>query len=115
MMKCKYCWSEKYSKNGFAHGLQRYKCKSCQRNFTTQTPAGYSMEMRLRALKMYLEGLGFRSIGRILNVSNVTVFNWIHSFAKNFPQKDEVWMAENLRCIPVIQIDEFWHYVKKKR
>jgi transposase-like protein len=29
-----------------------------------------------------LEGLGFRFMGRVLNVSNVTVLNWMRSFGE---------------------------------
>lgn len=36
--------------------------------------------MKKQALHLYLEGLGFRSIGRILGVSNVSVLNWIRDF-----------------------------------
>jgi transposase-like protein len=38
--------------------------------------------MKKLALHMYLEGLGFRAIGRLLGVSNVSVLNWIRSFGK---------------------------------
>ncbi len=41
------------------------------------------MGTRMQALKLYLEGLGFRAIGRILNVSNVTV-DPLQSTAKYF-------------------------------
>ncbi|KAA6334071.1 hypothetical protein EZS27_017586 [termite gut metagenome] len=33
--------------------------------------------MKKQALHLYLEGLGFRSIGKLLGVSNATVLNWI--------------------------------------
>jgi len=35
------------------------------------------------ALELYLEGLGFRSIGRILKVSHVSIFNWIKQYGQN--------------------------------
>jgi transposase len=38
--------------------------------------------MKKQALHLYLEGLGFRSIGRLLGVSNVSVLNRIKSFGK---------------------------------
>jgi len=31
---------------------------------------------------MYLEGLGFRSIGRILNCSHVAVYRWIKQYGE---------------------------------
>jgi transposase len=37
----------------------------------------YSESDKQRALAMYLEGLGFRSIGRLLGCSHVAVYQWI--------------------------------------
>ena len=34
---CSYCGNEKHTKYGFAHGLQRYQCKSCKKTFNTLT------------------------------------------------------------------------------
>jgi transposase-like protein len=34
------------------------------------------------ALTLYLEGLGFRSIERILGFSHIAVYNWINSFGE---------------------------------
>ena len=41
--------------------------------------------MKRFALKLYLEGMGFRAIGRILNVSNVAVLKWIRKFGEELP------------------------------
>ena len=38
--------------------------------------------MKKLALQLYLVGFGFRSIGRVLGVSNVTVLNWIRAFGE---------------------------------
>jgi transposase-like protein len=38
--------------------------------------------MKKQALHLYLKGLGFRSTGRFLGVSNVSVLNWVHSYGK---------------------------------
>lgn len=61
------------------NGKQRYRCKSCGFNFTTGF-RGKPIELRQRALQLYLDGLGFRAIGRILEVSNVTVLNWVRAY-----------------------------------
>ena len=34
---CPHCWHSKYVKYGIDKGSQRYKCKSCKRNFTEYT------------------------------------------------------------------------------
>jgi hypothetical protein len=65
--------------------------------------------MRRLALHLYLEGLGFRSIGRVLEVSNVTVLNWIRAFGE---QIEELKSAE-----PVVytETDEMHTYVGQKK
>ena len=61
------------------NGKQRYRCKSCGFNYTTGF-RGKPIELRQRALQLYLDGLGFRAIGRIVGVSNVTVLNWVRAY-----------------------------------
>ena len=106
-MKCKKCHCDKIIKNGFTRGQQRYKCKQCKYNFTVIFKRRKSQEIKRLAMHMYLEGLGFRSIGRILKVSNTIVFNWIKNASEaiehNAPKKCKA-----------IEIDEMWHYEGKK-
>ena len=61
-MNCPKCFSEEYVKSGYTRGLQRYKCKGCGCNFTQSQKRGATLELRLQALKLYLEVLGF-SVG----------------------------------------------------
>jgi transposase-like protein len=79
MMICKRCGGNDSHKNGMMNGKQRYRCKSCGFNYTTGF-RGKPVELRQQALKLYLEGLGFRAIGRLLGVSNVTVLNWVRAY-----------------------------------
>ena len=112
-MKCKYCGCESFCKNGFVRGAQRYLCKKCKRNSTTFKTAGYPLATRIQALRLYLEGLGIRAIGRLLKVSNVTVLYWIRDFATLLNIQDDVWVDPKLKAVPVIQVDEFWHFTQK--
>ena len=112
-MECKHCGSEKYCKNGYTGGFQRYNCKNCKRNWTLRKGKEYSVDMRFQALKLYLEGLGFRSIGRILNVSNVTVLKWVKSMGEKLFQEGALWKNTNIKAVARIQMDEFWHYIQK--
>lgn len=64
------------------------------------------------AVHMYLEGLGFSSIARILHVSDVAVLKWIRNMA------DQVKTAQNQRLpasVQTMEFDEMWHYLEKKR
>ncbi len=68
-MKCYKCQSEESVKAGKIRGRQRYKCKKCGCFFSVERKSDVkSPEQKRLALEMYLEGLGFRSIGRILEL-----------------------------------------------
>lgn len=111
-MQCPKCSSSENVRAGFTKQKQRYKCKACQCHYTRSTPKGYSSRRRKKALQLYLEGLGFRAIGRILNVSNVTVLNWIREEGESIPvtMQPEQEPGE----VVLFELDEMWHYVQKK-
>ncbi|MFT4968249.1 MAG: transposase, partial [Candidatus Deianiraeaceae bacterium] len=75
------CGSDIFCKNGINTGIQRYKCKKCGVNFT-KNRASKPLHLKRLALELYLEGLDFRSIGRILKVSHVSIYNWIRKFGQ---------------------------------
>jgi len=62
------------------------------------------------ALHLYLEGLGFRSISRILKVSNVAVLNWIKAFGLEI-EKNHGESAP----IKVVELDEVHTYIQSKK
>ena len=66
-------------KSGKIISRQRYKCKACNYHYTVLARDAHKARER-QALMLYLEGLGFRSIGRLLNVSHVSIYNWIKAF-----------------------------------
>ncbi|HZH30044.1 MAG TPA: hypothetical protein VEY11_04720 [Pyrinomonadaceae bacterium] len=61
-------------------GSQRYQCQLCRRAYTPQPlPLGYNDKTREQAIKLYLEGNGFRRIGRLLSVNHQSVANRVNS------------------------------------
>ncbi|MGH8551282.1 MAG: helix-turn-helix domain-containing protein [Methylococcales bacterium] len=66
-------------KDGIVQGRQRYKCKGCGYGHTVKE-RGLEVDIKRQALELYLEGLGFRSIGRFLRCSHVAVYNWIRGY-----------------------------------
>jgi hypothetical protein len=59
--------------------------------------------------QLYLEGLGFRSTGRFLKVSHVSVQKWI----KKFGQELEDLKSENE--ISIVEMDEMHTYIGNKK
>ena len=80
---CPKCKSTERVKNGHIKGRPRYRCKECNYDYTVmQKSTAVPPDKKRLALQMYLEGLGFNSIGRILNVSHVSVLKWIRQYGK---------------------------------
>lgn len=80
---CPKCHSEQFVKCGIIRGKQRYKCKQCGRQFSVgKLQNGYDERTKRQAVKMHLEGMGFRSIERVLHVSHNSVANWVKQMGK---------------------------------
>jgi transposase-like protein len=113
MIKCAYCeTSEEAVKAGkTACGSQRYKCKSCGRRFTPEPRQMYSDELRLQAVKLSVDGVSFRRIGRHLGVDHVTVMNWVKAYSNQLP--DALMPTE--RPLHVVEMDELYTFIGKKK
>lgn len=73
---CPKCFHEKVVKSGVIRERQRFKCKECGYFFTVDK-LGKSIDSYyvVKALQLYLEGVSYREIERILGISHVTVMN----------------------------------------
>jgi len=78
---CPNCGSERYIKSGVINNRQRYKCKSCGYFFTVNK-LGKQIDTYYvnKALQLYLEGLTYREIERILGISHVSIMNWVKKY-----------------------------------
>jgi len=113
MKICPKCKSEERKKDGIVREKQRYKCKECNYRYTVEKREAKesTQEIRKLALKLYLEGLGFRSIGRIIGFSHVSVYYWIRDFGKKIIELGE----KKEEHISVIEIDEMHTYIGNKK
>ena len=75
---CPKCKQSNLSRAGLVRGRQRWKCSTCHYHFTVEK-IGKQIDSNLvtKALQLYLEGLSYREIERILGVSHVSVSNWV--------------------------------------
>lgn len=64
MVYCPHCFKANLVKNGIVNKRQRYKCKLCNYTFTRIKKCGYSRDIKKEALILYLQGMGYREIGR---------------------------------------------------
>ena len=112
MEKCPYCQaSEQQVKNGRnPSGTQRYKCRVCGRIYTREPlPKGYDQAMRDQAVRLYLEGLNLRRIGRILGVNHQSVANWVNAYANQLPD------APVPERVDTAELDELFTFVGHKK
>ena len=108
MTTCPSCNMEGCTKDGIVNEKQRYKCKSCGYRHTVKH-LGKSPDIKRQALQLYLEGLGFRSIGRFLNCSHVAVYNWIRAHGESIePLRSD-------KDIEVVELDEMHTYIGSKK
>jgi len=109
-MNCPKCKSYDTRKDGKVKERQRFYCKNCHYHFTVRKKSTASSEkIKKNALELYLEGLDFRSIGRFLKVSHVSVYKWI----KKFGQQLEPLQSDN--HIKVVELDELHTYIGQKK
>ena len=111
-MQCPECKSTHINKNGKKRGKQNYICVDCQRQFldSYQTQKGYSDELKRECLKMYVNGMGLRAIGRVKGIHHVTVMNWVRAVGELLPN------AYDPETIPQVgELDELETFVGHKK
>ena len=113
VMKCLRCGCEAAVKNGKMKGLQRYRCRDCGYNYTTDQPRGLGIQMKLKALAYHREGMGPRRIGRLLGCSDVAVLQWLKQMGTVVKAQLAAQIPDQLEDVPIVEIDEMWHYTQK--
>lgn len=106
---CMYCQSENVVKSGkTSNNKQRYFCKKCSKRFIrTYEYYAYHFQTNHLIVQFTKEGLGIRSIARILKISTTTLLKRILLIAEKIP-------------VPLIfkmknyEVDEMRTFVKKK-
>jgi transposase len=99
-----------YNKESIVRSLQRYKCKKCNYCYTLEKKSGVkSIETKRFALEVYLEGLELRSIGRLLKVIHVSVYQWRNGWA------DKVELHKWTEPVEIVKLDEMHTYFMSKK
>lgn len=106
-MNCPRCASVQSTKNGIVNGLQRYKCKSCAYNFTVERKSSLiDTDTKRLAVVLYLEGLRVTTIAQLLEVSHVSVINWIKKYCNH---------ADELRSKGAISLEEEFQSIRERQ
>lgn len=111
-MHCPQCGCADLVKRGHKAGNQRYECRACGR-YSTDSHPKFSAQTRALAIKMYVNSMGIRAIGRVLGASPATVLTWI--------RKEHAAVMERMAGQgptpsgepDIIEMDEIYTYVQK--
>lgn len=89
-LKCPKCQSFHVVKSGIVSNRQRHKCKNCNFYFTVDK-LGKRIDPYYvtKALQLYVEGLSYREIERLLGVSHVSVMNWVKQYRLSRPENQQ--------------------------
>ena len=111
-MRCPNCKSTKRQvKNGLnKSGSQKYLCHECGSVYTPEPkPNGYPDEVRLLAIRMYVEGNSYGSIARILKVNPQSVANWMSHYTAKLPP------APVPHKVNKAELDELYTFIGEKK
>lgn len=87
---CPKCNSDSNVKSGVVGGRQRYKCKRCQYHFTVQKLGKKIDDYYVtKAIQLYVEGVSYREIERILGISHVSIMNWVKAYKIKRPERTD--------------------------
>jgi transposase-like protein len=112
MITCPYCQSQQRQvKNGKnPAGSQRWKCQWCGRKYTPEPiEHGYPDALRQQAVKMSVDGINYRRIGRFLGVDHKSVMNWVKAHIDQLPPAPVPADLNNA------EMDELFTFVGKKK
>ena len=104
-------------------GSLRYRCQHCKKHYTPSPKhRGYPEELRLEAVKRYVDGTNFRRIARQLGVNHQSVINWIDAHhaalqeaGKVPPYPAEVADALSQSHVDTLEFDELFTFVEHKK
>lgn len=108
--KCPKCNSYMLIKSGIVKDRQRYKCKHCEYFFTVDK-VGKQIDNYYvtKALQLYIEGLSYREIERLLGISHVSVMNWVKQYKLKRPENSQYHPTYKILTYP-----ELLDYMKNK-
>ena len=117
-MDCPKCKSSHHVKDGIVRGKQRHKCKDCHYHYTVERKSDVKTpEIRRLALELYLEGLGVRSIGRILKISYGTDYLWVKEWSSRVlrPVQAKVSFPRRETPMEIIELEKMLAYIESKK
>lgn len=96
-------------------GSARYICRECGKTYTPEPlKHEYTEEERTAAIKAYYECKSGRAVGRLMEMSRSNAVRWIKERAAKMPPLDPETAENTEEPVAVIELDEMFHFIKKK-
>jgi transposase-like protein len=97
-------------------GTQRYRCLACRRNFTpAPKEQGHGAIVHEQAVRLYLEGMSLRAIGRLLGVVHQSVANWVAAHAATVPTDPTDHPPPDTQGDGTVEVDELETFIGGKK
>ena len=116
-MNCPQCETRCKRFGKHRNGLQRFRCKHCQKTYTEEheRPLGamtVPVEKAVLALQLLIEGTSVRSTERVTGLHRDTILRLLVLAG----ERCEKLLGRKIRNVPVkdVQCDEIWGYIFKK-
>lgn len=105
-MECRYCQERCVKAGKQRSGVQKFYCKTCKRyQQASYTSEAYHLHSNDRIVALMREGMGVRSIARVLRISLKTIICRILKTA------DRIHKPFHVLQNGVYELDELWTYV----
>lgn len=117
-MTCPQCGaSDKQNKHtANASGSARFRCRKCGKTYTPNPiKHQYTEEERTQAIRAYYECKSGRAVGRLMNMDRSNAVRWIKERTADMPEPDASAAGNTAEPVDVIELDEMFHFVKKKK
>jgi len=106
---CPHCDSASLSRYGFDRGIQRYKCKKCNKTFkvTTNKPQhGLHKKDKISTyIEALREGMSVRKAASYTGISKNTAFAWRHRFLSSLTNKMEKNNGKEIITADIIKLE----------
>lgn len=110
---CPYCNDKRFVKNGKQKGQPRYKCKSCNRNFSALTGTAYQGIKKPEKFDQYKtimfeEGfIPLEKMAKLIGISIQTAFDWRHKILSTLK-------PEEVDFRGITEMDDVWFLYSQK-
>lgn len=112
-LHCPNCKSERIIKHSFYKGIQRHKCKECNRTFSARTGTILAHLKKEATFSEYVELvekyglLTLKKVSKALKISNQTSLDWRHKYLMALEKKKDKFVGD-------VQADDIWFLYSQK-